>query len=306
MGLERETWPLLGEGLGALGQVVGPALQEVIAELGLNEAPGWQHLLLATGIDPEGVTVERVHHRGAYTAKSRHAERLAGLAERGYLRESDAGYVATEEAHRVVDELLARQREKLVELAPLTEAELTRLVELLNKLDAGIEALDEPVRQSWRDQRDRPDGENLPLLERWLRLVSTVNAFRDDAHRAAWAPYDIDGHSWEIFTYIWNEEATSLDDLPDGLLDARGFPAEESEAAVQKLLDRRWIEAGDEAGKYRVSQQGKALRQGAEDATDNYFYAAWNALSASEIEEIKRLSEKLRDGLQAFVPEPAG
>jgi hypothetical protein len=47
-----------------------------------------------------------------------------------------------------------------------------------------------------------------------------------------------------------------------------------------------------------VTKQGRALRQRAEDQTDQYFYAPWADLKNGEVQDMRRLLEQLRDGLK--------
>lgn len=46
---------------------------------------------------------------------------------------------------------------------------------------------------------------------------------------------------------------------------------------------RGWL--AEEAGTYRVTDAGRAVREDAERLTDQYFYAPWACLPSSEAEE---------------------
>ena len=54
----------------------------------------------------------------------------------------------------------------------------------------------------------------------------------------------------------------------------------------------------DDAGSFRVTERGRALRQAAEDATDRYFYASWAGLNDAELDELRILLMGLRDRLR--------
>lgn len=60
-------------------------------------------------------------------------------------------------------------------------------------------------------------------------------------------------------------------------------------------MARGWIE--DNAGVYRVTQEGKRVREEAEAVIDAYFFEPWASLNDSELEELASLASQLRDGL---------
>lgn len=292
---QRDLWTPVNNAFGALAAQVGPALQQAVKDADLEGVNGWQHLLLASRIAPEPLTVDRVRVRSAYNAPRVVQAALDNLAQLGYLT---SGYAATQKAGEAMDSVLARQRAKLVEIALLPDGEAEQLVALMGRVCDRAARLDEPDTPCLADQRLRPASADLPLTERFVRYAGQMNAFRDDCHLAAWKRHDIDGHVWEIFTHIWRGEATSHEDMPEQLMQFRGYTAEESAAALEELARRGWIEPADEAGKYRISAAGNALRQEAEDLTDQYFYAAFNVLSAAEQDALFELATRAYQNLQ--------
>lgn len=292
---QKDLWTPISETFGAIATHVGPALQQAIADAGLNEVKGWQHLLLATSIAPQPISVERVRVRGVYNAPRIAEEALNGLVSGGYLT---ADFVATAKAREAIEIILAGQRKGLVELALLPGDEPQQLVELVGRVCDAAAALAAPPTPCLADQRRRPAAADLPLTERFVRYAGQLNAFRDDCHIAAWKPQGTDGHTWEIFSYIWRSEATSHDDMPEQLMQFRGYSPEESTAAVQTLVERGWIETADEPGKYRASQSGNKLRQEVEDLTDSYFYTAFNVLNEDEQNTMHDLATRAGQHLQ--------
>jgi DNA-binding MarR family transcriptional regulator len=119
--------------------------------------------------------------------------------------------------------------------------------------------------------------------------------FRDDAHIAAWQPYDISGHTWEAFTYVWRGDATLAAELAEQL-PYRNYDEQAYASALQDLASRGWIVAED--GRYAVTDEGQALRQEAEEATDRYFDAPWAALEQAEMEQLKDLLGRLAQALK--------
>jgi DNA-binding MarR family transcriptional regulator len=94
---------------------------------------------------------------------------------------------------------------------------------------------------------------------------------------------------------IWREEADSPAALAEKL-ERRGHDQAAYAEALDDLRGRGWVEGQD--GVYRVTEHGRSLRQAAEDATDQLFYAPWSCLNDGETHELRQLLTQLRDQLQ--------
>jgi hypothetical protein len=105
--------------------------------------------------------------------------------------------------------------------------------------------------------------------------LSDLNAYRDDAHMAAFQPHGIEAYVWEALTLVWQGSAQTADDLFDQLW-YRGYAREEYAGALEELRRHGWVETIGE-GKYQISEQGRAVRDEAERLTDEYFYTPWQA-----------------------------
>ena len=129
----------------------------------------------------------------------------------------------------------------------------------------------------------------------WIdQYLSDLNAYRDDAHMASWQPSGIGGAAWEAFTCLWRGEARTLAELCDRLA-FRGHAGQDYVDALEDLAARGWIAAAGEG--YRLTDAGRAVREGAEQTTDAYFFAPWACLAESDLEELRALLVGLRDGL---------
>ncbi len=297
---KNELSSLAGEMLGALGAIISPAIQEAAKEAGLSEISGWYHIQLATAIAPDAITVDLARVRSAYTSRGTIEEHFNGLSEHGFFAPAggEGNFLATEKAQKAMSHILDKQREALVNIDVLPVDDVARLEELFGRIEEAAIALPEPPTPCLDDSLRRPQPPDLPVIDQFLRHMIRLGSFRDDAHLASWKPHNIDGHAWEIFTFIWNEEEMSED-----LINARGYTPEDDKAAIQDLRDRGWIETADKDGKYRAAEKGKAVRQEAEDLTDRYFLAAWDCLSDDEAEELGKLIVRTRDKLRELAPE---
>jgi DNA-binding MarR family transcriptional regulator len=165
----------------------------------------------------------------------------------------------------------------------------------------GEACLDAPEPASKRcisaTHRGHPDQEYAPLAEIDQHL-DDLSAFRDDAHLAAWEPYDVSGLAWEALTFVWRGDASTPEELVEKL-PLRGHSVEIYTEALNDLESRGWVEKTPDG--YRVTEKGRALRQEAEDATDRYFFAPWACLSSDEKVQLHWLLTQLRNNLQALV-----
>jgi len=139
-------------------------------------------------------------------------------------------------------------------------------------------------------------GVDAPTLAHIDQALDDLNAFRDDAHLAAWRPHNISGHAWELFTFLWRGEVKNANEMVEKAAQ-RGHSLEAYQAGLNDLLQRGWIEPAGE-NTYRVTETGKQLRQAAEDATDRYFFTPWLVLNEAETNELHDLLTRLEISLK--------
>jgi len=289
-------WSIALEALQALGRHYGPEMDRAAAELNLPEWYGW--LLPALVFDPEPVSATRLRIRSPYTSARWYNERLASAARQGLLI-SVAGteneYRLTELGKRAAEHVIGAAYAKMATLQPLPPTELEHLADLLLRLVKSCLTAPEPPGKWCINLSRRTDpGDHAAVVIRIDQYLSDMSAYRDDAHLAAWQPYEMDGHAWEAFTLLWRGEASTLDDLCQRL-GRRGYSRDEYRQALEDLIQRGWV--AEEAGEYRVTPPGKEIRQAAEETTDRYFYAPWSCLSQEETEDLRTLLIRLRDAL---------
>jgi hypothetical protein len=130
-----------------------------------------------------------------------------------------------------------------------------------------------------------------------LQCFDDFNAFRDDAHMAAWQPLEPEGAAWEAFALVCSGEATSAEEA-FGKLARRGNSRHEYAAALENLARRGWLAAGSAPGSYLVTEAGRTVRAHVERLTDTYFYAPWSQLTAAEIARVQKLLTQMQAGAQ--------
>ena len=134
--------------------------------------------------------------------------------------------------------------------------------------------------------------DDVSALSKVIQYLSDLNAFRDDTHMAAYRPYDVEGHTWEAFSFVANGHATTADEIFN-LLAYRGFSRIDWQDSLNDLAERNWLQEQD--GKYNVTDSGQAVRDEVEQKTDSYFYAPWNCLTTVEFDELCALLQQIRE-----------
>jgi len=113
----------------------------------------------------------------------------------------------------------------------------------------------------------------------------------------------VSGAAWEAFTCLWRGEAQTLDALCSRLA-MRGHACSDYAAALADLVAHGWAVTTDDRGPaygekgYQLTDVGRTVREDAERAIDQCFFAPWACLKAREAGELAVLLGGLRDGLR--------
>jgi DNA-binding MarR family transcriptional regulator len=286
-----------GEVFAGMGAQTNSTLNEFVEEHDLSEGLDIQLIQLAYGSAPESITPEHVVKRSPYGNPEFVEEQMREAVERGWLEAVGEGqYVPTEKGQQAAADLFALADRIFGGIESLPDDDLKRITALLSKVVARAQELPEPDEKwvlSWGSRFDR--GPDAPLMVQVRRRLIDLLGFRDDVHVAAWQPYGVGGQVWEAFTYIWRGEAGAAAELAE-TLSYRNYDEAAYVAALEELVSRGWIAEAE--GKYITTEEGKVLRQQAEDATNRYFDAAWSGLSEAEVKEVHGLLEKLADAVK--------
>jgi hypothetical protein len=273
-----------------------PAILQLRA--GLAESPGW-FLIQAAEFDPEPLTIANLRVRDVYASERIVQALLELMASEQWLdRSAHEAYSLTTKGRAILQRRLRQRRELTAGLMPLPAEELAQLAMLLGQLiDACLAAPVPPGSWCLAHSRRRAPAHDEPALVRIAQYFSDFNAFRDDAHMAAWQSLPLDGYVWEAFALVCGGEADSAASLFEQLA-YRGYSCAEYAAALETLTRRGWLESAATAGAYRVTADGRAARALAERLTNSYFYAPWLCLAEANIEELRvlllRFTEQLR------------
>lgn len=292
----QELWHLIRKAWGEISPHYTPVLERWSDESELN-FPTWGLLFAALTFEPETISPHRLQVRGPYTAAEGYLTRLQAAARKGYLEEvAPAEYRLTDTGRAQTEYLIDELRAAMAAADPLPAIEEERLAHLLDQLiEASINT--PPPPDTWSivlSQRLMPTSSPpLPYVE---QAISCLAAYRDDAHLAAWQPSGLSATALETLTLLWRGDADSLDAVGEALAH-RNHPRQVYAAALAELRECGFVEGPDNGP--RVTETGRAFRDQVETVTDQFFYAPWACLDATERAELANLSIRLRDGLRS-------
>lgn len=273
-----------------------PALAQVQA--GRAESPAW-FLVQATEFDPEPLTVANLRVRDVYGAPRMVGALLDLMASARWLEHDGADAYTLAEAGRGILQRARRRREAMMPLfSSRPAAEIEDLTALLDRLiAASLSAPTPPGTWCLAHSRRRAPGTRYPAhaLARLMHFLDDFNAFRDDAHMAAWRPLGVEGYVWEAFALVCSGQARTAGALFEQLAH-RGYRRCEYAAALADLTRRGWLAPDGSAGEVSPTDTGRALRAAVERDTDRYFYAPWECLREEEIARCQVLLRTLSGG----------
>lgn len=124
-----------------------------------------------------------------------------------------------------------------------------------------------------------PDGS----LERLWHAQTLLREFRGDGHIALLVHHGLDGIEALVM-----HEATA--ELPGGLLrTTRGWSDGEWESAAGRLRDRGWLRPSPDADHLALSDEGAAIRQDIEEATDRLSVFPYEAIGEEGCDTLRGL-----------------
>lgn len=259
---------------------------------GYAESPGWIMVQVAEFL-PEPLTVEKFRRRAVYSAPRLIQGFLELLASEKYLDRIGDDYHVTDAGREVIEAMTLRRTAILTGFEPLPKSDLDRLENLMRRvIDASLQSSDPPGTWCLEHSRNRAPSDSTPALIKIARYCADLNAFRDDAHMAAYKPHNVDGRTWEAFNQVHQGNAKTAEDLFE-LLAYRGFSRKEWSRSLTDLVERGWLQ--ELAGNHTVTDLGMTIFAAVETQTDAFFYAPWDTLSDPEFAELCQLLQRLHD-----------
>jgi hypothetical protein len=290
-------WVVCQDVIKSLDQISQPSMQIAAKQAGLenNEWQGW--LFPAYAAAPEDISVYKLRIHMPYAHASFFESKLVKYARKGYLTGKDNLFFLTQSGMEAAENILQARWEALSTFHLTSPKQSRQLADFLEQITRVCHDSIEP-HSKWcllhnRRQPETPASSALVRIDQYL---SDLCAWRDDCHLASWQPFHyLHGHVWEVFTFLWQENNHTLDEICDQLCLQRGFSRLEYMNAIKELEIRGWVL--EEEGIFSLTVSGRKVRQSAEDYTDELFFPPFQTLSAHEQKELSDLLSSLHQQL---------
>ena len=294
----NSIWSALEESYNRFNGISFKGSMNTIAELNLpSDWFIWLVAVMFFGDDP--ISSGEFMRALPYGWQDALEERFASAARQGYLAGDGAGgYRPTKKGTDAVRRMVQADSDIVSPLRPIPEADAARLLSYLNRIADGVLAAPEPTSKfiiSHKRKHMHP-GRDASVNVLTVQYLNELEGYRTDAHSAAWATHNVAGHAWDVFSHLWWNCASALDQMYE-TLQYNEVPQDVYAADLLGLAKQGWVR--EEAGTYHVTEAGRKIRDEAEALTDKYFFAAWSCLSESELDELAGLAGQLRDGLKS-------
>lgn len=300
--MNKQHWSVaeLRKLLPALSHYATPAYEEIQEAAGELEGFDLYFVEVATLLGPEAIGVAHIYKRAPYANPDGHRERIESTLSRGWLeRSGDSGYVDSEKGSDLYMKYIQAYKERFAEVESLPAIDLQRLSALLDVVIS--------VAEQYTDVLDKPAlqlslseiiDDDTSTLQKILTQAIQLLAYRDDAHVASWSPHKIDGITWEALSDIWAGEISTSEELVEKR-PGRQYTKEDYESALKELARKGWTKNIE--GAYTLTEEGRRVREEAEELTNDYYDAPWTILNDAEDYEAQGLIAKL---IEMHEPEP--
>lgn len=263
---------------------------------GYAESPGWL-MVQAAEFMPEPLTVDKLRVRAIWSSPSIMQAIMELLATEKWFDRIGDEYHLTDAGKETVANMQQRRLKPFENFVPMPQADIDRLEHLMRQvIDASLKSGDSQATCCLRYSRRRAPDDSAPTLAKIIQYGGDINAYRDDSHMAALRSANVDGRTWEAFSFVRDETAQTADALFEQLA-YRGWTRTEWQESLDNLVERGWINLTN--GHYVITDEGKTVDTDVERQTDAYFYAPWSVLADGETDELHELLTRLQESSQA-------
>jgi len=294
MPLESLTrfWPLIYSLVQEFWDITEPHIEDAAIR---NDIPIELYLYSELGL--ERFSIQDFQRRDPFSNAEQFERLFVRLNIKGWIEPlPDGSFRVTEKARETARFLIQAGDVQLSDFTSMTDHDLRRLLVLLKQIVMESCLVPEPPGKWGILKRFRVADEQYPSIMQVREYLMDLFAYRDDSHLSASRPYFNEaGIVWLVLGTLWKGEAVNA-----GQMAFRGYDMEDYEIAIQAALELGWVEQGSRPDAFRLTEQGKQLRELAEQDTNEYFYAPWAVLTQDEINELYDLLTRLHANLKAY------
>ena len=298
MNLESLTkfWPLIYSVIQEFWTLTEPEIEESAVR---NDIPIELYLYSELGLS--GFSVKDFQKRDPFTNPEQFEKVFVRLNVKGWIEpRGDGGYRVTDKAREGVRHIIQMGDTQLLDFKSMPDRELKRLEILLKQIVAESRVAPVPPEKWAILVRFHVADDYSPLIVKIREHLMNLFAYRDDSHLATSRPhFNEAGIVWLVLSSLATGDAVNAGQMAEQM-EFRGYDVEDYEIAIQAAIEIGWAQPGDHPNEFCLTQQGRELREQAEQLTNEYFYAPWSVLTPDELDELYDLLMKLRDELSIY------
>ena len=289
-------WPLIYSIVQEFWSITEPHIQDAAIR---NDIPIELYLYSELGL--ERFSIKDFQRRDPFSNPEQFERLFVRLNIKGWIEPMrDGSFLVTAKARETARFLIQAGDVQLSDFASLPDHDLKRLLVLLRQIVMESCVAPEPPSKWAILKRFRVADEHYPTIMQIREYLMDLFAYRDDSHLSASRPYFNEaGIVWLVLGALWKGEAVNAGQMAEKMA-LRGYEVEEYEIAIQAAMELGWVEQANRQDAFRLTEQGKQLREQAEADTNEYFYAPWAVLTAEEIKELHELLTRLYNNLKLY------
>ena len=286
-------WPLIYSIVREIWNITEPPIADAAVR---EDIPVELYFYSELGLDY--FSIEDFQKRDPFSNPEQFERLFARLNIKGWIEPlQDKSYRVTDTAREGARRIIQAGDAQLSRFGLMSDADLERLAELLERVVAENNTTSEPPEKWAILKRFRVADKNSPWLVQVREYLMDLFAYRDDSHLSASRPhFNQAGIVWSVLGSLWTGDALTAEQMAEKLA-FRGYEAGDYEVAIEAAVGVGWAEETNVPGKFRLTQTGRELREQAEQLTNEYFYRPWSALTQEELDQLYDLLTKLRDQL---------
>jgi hypothetical protein len=292
----RQFWPLMYSIVQEFWSITEPHIEDAAIR---NDIPIELYLYSELGL--ERFSIPDFQRRDPYSNPEQFERLFVSLNVKGWIEPmSDGSFLVTEKARETARLLIQAGDVQLSDFTSMPAHDLKRLVALLKQIVMECCVMPEPPGKWAILRRFRVADEQYPPIMQIREYLMDLFAYHDDSHLSAARPYfNQAGIIWIALGALENGKAVNAVQMAEKMA-FRGYEVEDYEITIQAAMELGWVEPGNRPDKFCLTEEGKQLRQQAEELTDEYFYAPWSVLTQDEIKELHELLTSLYDKLKVY------
>ena len=289
-------WPRIYSIIREIWDITEPYIEDAMVR---NDIPNELYLYSELGL--HNFSIKDFQKRDPFSNPEQFERVFVRLNVTGWIEPmSDGSFRVTDKARESVRQVIQAGDARLEDFRSMPDDDLERLANLLRQIVAESKVTREPPEKWAIFKRFRVADDYSPLIVQIREYMMDLYAYRDDSHLSASRPhFNQAGIVWTVLGSLWKGDAVNARQIAEKMA-FRGYESDDYEIAIQAAVELGWAEPADRSGTFRLTQEGKRLREEAEHLTNEYFYTPWSVMLEDEVDELFGLLTKLREELSVY------